>query len=132
MLTGPMRVILNGRGSSTPCTSYFAGSSSDVAIAMHVFAGGQRVLHFLELVDLRQRRRLAEAAIVHGTRLAVAFPAHLLDAVVELVDVAVGVVDVGVPVAARHVAAHALQLGAAFAEELRRPADFLQAARPAR
>src|SRR3989304_4502485 len=55
-------------------------------------------------------------------------PAHLLDAVVELVRVAVGVIDVGVPVGARHVAAGALQAHALLRQPLRGRPHLGQAA----
>src|SRR3989442_987718 len=68
----------------------------------------QRLGHLGDLGNLRQRRLLAEAAVVHLGGLAQLVPADLLDAVVELDGVAVGIVHVHMPVAAGHVASHAL------------------------
>ena len=78
----------------------------------------------LELVDLRQFRRFAEASRVHRARLAAAIPANLLDAVVQLVRVAFRVGDVGMPVRARHVAADAEQLDVSLGEILRGTVEY--------
>src|SRR5205823_4522382 len=57
---------------------------------------------------LWQRWLLAKATIVDSARLAQVIPAHLLDAIIKLVGVPIRIVDIAVPVAARHVTAHAL------------------------
>src|SRR5262249_46751390 len=69
---------------------------------------------------------LAKASVVHRSRLAVAVPADLLDAVVQLVGMPVGVERVDVPVRARSVATNAAHLHAVIGEEVDGVTNFTQ------
>ena len=80
------------------------------------------------LGHLRQWRLFVKAAIIHLARLAQPVPADLLDPIVKLVGMPVGVVDIDMPVAARHVAADALDPDLLFLEIAMGVGDLLEAA----
>src|SRR6516164_982856 len=80
------------------------------------------------LGNLRQLRWTVEPAIVHYSRLAVAIPADLLDAVIKLILVAVRVEEVGMPVRSRHVATRSLNLDVFFLEPFDSFTDLSQTA----
>src|SRR5882672_243877 len=87
----------------------------------------QRLDDLSVLRHLRQRRFLAKATIVDGPRLAQVIPTYLLDAVIKLIGVPIRVVDIAVPVAARHVTAHALDGDVTLLKVVKRINNFFKA-----
>src|SRR4051812_21597311 len=85
------------------------------------------MLDLFELGDLWQARRIAKLAVVHRLGLAVAVPADLLHAVIELVLVSVGIERIRMPVRAGHVAPGALDLDIIFLKPADRAADLREA-----
>src|SRR5262245_11703216 len=77
---------------------------------------------------LWQRWLLAKATIIDSPWLAQIIPAHLLDAIIKLIGVSIRVVDIAVPIAARHVTAHALDGDITLLKIVKRIDHFFKAA----